>query len=132
MTRIEGAAGMAELIDAYDWEGSPIGPRSSWPPALRLTVDIALASGFPMLVFWSPDLTQIYNDAFVPILGARHPAALGQFAKDCWPEIWDTIGPLLHGVRETESPYGRKTCRSRSNATASQSRRTSRFHTAGF
>jgi hypothetical protein len=104
MTVMKGFAGMAELVDAYDWDGSPIGSRSSWPPALRLTVDLALASGFPMLVFWGSDLVQMYNDAFVPILGARHPAALGQVAERCWPEIWDTIGPLLHGVLETGEP----------------------------
>jgi hypothetical protein len=98
------AAGMAELIDAYDWEYSSIGSRASWPAALSLAIDIALASGFPMLVFWGPDLVQTYNDAFVPILGARHPAALGQAAERCWPEIWDTIGPLLHGVLETGDP----------------------------
>ena len=103
-TWMKASAGMAELIDAYDWDDSPIGPRSSWPPTLRLTVDIALASGFPMLVFWGSDLVQIYNDAFAPILGARHPAALGQVARRCWPEIWDTIGPLLLGVLETGEP----------------------------
>jgi PAS domain-containing protein/anti-sigma regulatory factor (Ser/Thr protein kinase) len=95
---------MAEAIDAYDWAGTPLGPRADWPPTLRLTVGLALASGFPMLVFWGRDLVQVYNDAFVPILGARHPAALGQAARDCWPEIWDTIGPLLRGVLETGEP----------------------------
>lgn len=95
---------MVELIDAYDWDDTAIGPRSSWPLTLRLSVDIALASGFPMVVFWGAELVQIYNDAFVPILGARHPAALGQAANDCWPEIWDTIGPLLRGVLETGEP----------------------------
>ena len=104
MTSTTASAGMAEFIDAFDWRDCRIGERASWPPALRLTVDIALASGFPMLVFWGRDLVQIYNDAFVPILGARHPAALGQRAQECWPEIWDTIGPLLHGVLETGQP----------------------------
>ena len=92
---------MPGLLDAYDWSASPIGSRSAWPSALRVAVDIALASGFPMLVFWGAELVQVYNDAFVPILGARHPAALGQVARECWPEIWDTIGPLLHGVFAT-------------------------------
>ena len=104
MTLVKAPAGMAELVDAYHWDGSPIGSRCAWPLTLRLTVDIALASGFPMLVFWGPDLVQVYNDAFVPILGARHPAALGQVAERCWPEIWDTIGPLLRGVLETGEP----------------------------
>ena len=104
MATTAASAGMAELIDAYDWSATPIGSRSSWPVTLRVIVDVALASGFPKLMFWGPGLVQIYNDAFVPILGARHPAALGQTAENCWLEIWDTIGPLLHGVLETGKP----------------------------
>jgi hypothetical protein len=95
---------MAALIDTFDWERSAIGPRAGWPATLRLMVGVALRTRFPMLVFWGGDLVQIYNDAFVPILGSRHAAALGQFARDCWPEIWDTIGPLLHGTFETAAP----------------------------
>jgi signal transduction histidine kinase/DNA-binding NarL/FixJ family response regulator len=53
-----------------------------------------------MIIFWGPELVQLYNDAYVPILGARHPAALGQRARDCWPEIWDAIEPMLQGVLE--------------------------------
>lgn len=87
---------MASRIERFDWGGTPLGPRSGWPATLRLMVGIALKTRFPMLVFWGRDLVQVYNDAFVPILGARHPGALGQFARDCWPEIWNTIGPLLH------------------------------------
>jgi hypothetical protein len=77
-TWIEGFRRHGGTHRRVDWDDSAIGPRSSWPPALRLTVDIALASGFPMLVFWGAGPVQIYNDAFVPILGARHPSALGQ------------------------------------------------------
>src|SRR5947209_16387976 len=31
----------------------------------------------------------------------KHPYALGQRAQECWPEIWDEIGPILHEVRTT-------------------------------
>lgn len=95
---------MAGRIQRFDWNGTPLGPQSAWPATLRLMVGIALKTRFPMLVFWGRDLVQIYNDAFVPILGARHPGALGQFARDCWPEIWDTIGPLLHEAFENGEP----------------------------
>ncbi len=95
---------MADQIDEFDWAQSPLGPRAEWPATLRLMVGVALRTRFPMLVFWGRDLVQIYNDAFVPILGARHPAALGQFARDCWPEIWDTIGPLLRETFEAGVP----------------------------
>ncbi len=98
---MEGSGEMPERIRAYGWEQTALGPREQWPQSLRLMAGVALKTRFPMLVFWGRDLIQVYNDAFVPILGARHPAALGQFARDCWPEIWDTIGPLLNGVFAT-------------------------------
>jgi anti-sigma regulatory factor (Ser/Thr protein kinase) len=95
---------MAERIAAFDWTANPLGPQERWAASLRLMVSAAIRTRFPMLVFWGPDLIQAYNDAFVPILGRRHPAALGQPARECWPEIWDTIGPMLTGVFETGEP----------------------------
>jgi PAS domain S-box-containing protein len=51
---------------------------------------------------WGQELRQFYNDAYRPILGTtKHPQALGQGAKECWPEIWDEIGPMLHTVLTT-------------------------------
>lgn len=97
------ADGMATRIFSHDW-GPTLGSIETWPGTLDLIVGIALKSRFPMLVFWGPELVQIYNDAFVPILGRRHPTALGQLARDCWPEIWDTIGPLLEGAFRTGEP----------------------------
>jgi PAS domain-containing protein/anti-sigma regulatory factor (Ser/Thr protein kinase) len=96
--------GMAERIDSFDWSRTVLGARADWPASLRVMVNVALRTRFPMLVFWGRDLIQLYNDAFVPILGARHPAALAQPARECWPEIWDTIGPLLHGALEAGEP----------------------------
>jgi hypothetical protein len=30
-----------------------------------------------MLLWWGPTFCSIYNDAYAPILGAKHPWALG-------------------------------------------------------
>ncbi|HET8775501.1 MAG TPA: ATP-binding protein [Thermoanaerobaculia bacterium] len=90
---------MQELVDAFDWAATPIGPRDSWPQSLRTSVSICLASRFPILVWWGPDLTKIYNDAYAPILGDKHPRALGARGRDVWPEIWPVIGPMLDQVR---------------------------------
>ena len=58
-----------------------------------------LASGYQMLVVWGPTFLQFYNDAFQPILGAKHPAALGQTSAECWSEIWqDMVSPMFHQV----------------------------------
>ncbi len=101
---VDRTAGMAGRIESFDWVRSPLGPRSEWPATLRLMVGIALKTRFPMVIFWGRDLVQVYNDAYVPILGARDAGALGQFARDSWPEIWDTIGPLLQSAFETGEP----------------------------
>ncbi len=57
-----------------------------------------------MMVFWGRDLVQIYNDGYRPLIGDKHPAAFGQRAEDCFPEIWHVIGPMLHGVMDTGVP----------------------------
>src|ERR1051326_7040682 len=90
---------MGNLMRSLDWSATPVGPPSSWPQSLRTTISILLDSRFPMLVLWGPELVQFYNDAFRPILGrTKHPAALGQPARECWSEIWDVIGTMFDGV----------------------------------
>lgn len=90
-----GGGEMGALMREYDWAATPLGPVSSWPQSLRTSVSICLASQFPMLILWGSEHVQIYNDAFCPILGAKHPQALGQRAVQCWTEIWEVISPLF-------------------------------------
>lgn len=89
------------LCRDHGWAATPLGPVESWPQSLRTAVSICLASGFPTLVMWGPDLVQIYNDDFRSVLQDKHPAALGQRARDCWPEIWEMIGPMYQSVLDT-------------------------------
>lgn len=89
------AGEMAARLRAFDWSRTPLGPIDTWPQSLRLAVGICLGSRFPMFVWWGRELINIYNDAYRPILGARHPAALGQPAARIWGEIWDVVGAQL-------------------------------------
>ncbi|NUR91472.1 MAG: hypothetical protein HOY71_45995, partial [Nonomuraea sp.] len=91
---------MGALMRAHPWERTPLGPLESWPQSLNSSVSICLASRFPMIIFWGPELAQVYNDAYVPILGSKHPGSLGQPADQCWREIWGVIGPMLCQVME--------------------------------
>ncbi len=85
---------MGALARAFDWVSTPIGASEGWPQSLRTTVRLVLASHHPMLVWWGPDLIQVYNDAFRQTLGPQvHPSALGQPARTCWAETWDLLGP---------------------------------------
>ena len=93
--------GLRELVASKDWSATALGPIAGWSEALRTTVETCLGSRFPVIIFWGPELVQVYNDAYAPIIGAKHPQALGQTAEQCFPEIWDVIGPMLHGVLDS-------------------------------
>jgi PAS domain S-box-containing protein len=84
---------MGALFRAFDWASTPIGSADSWPESLRTMVGVVLANPFPMLIWWGPELRHLYNDAYRPMLGAKHPASLGQPASEVWAEIWHIVGP---------------------------------------
>src|SRR5258707_2163021 len=65
---------MGERISAFDWSRTAIGPIESWSPSLQMMVKFLLANRFPLLLWWGPRFIQIYNDAYRPILGAKHPS----------------------------------------------------------
>jgi signal transduction histidine kinase len=92
---------MRAMVQAYPWEATPLGAISVWPASLRTAVSIVLNSANPMFLWWGEQLTQIYNDAYVPCFGeGKHPQALGQAGHACWPETWSIIGPQIDAVRE--------------------------------
>ena len=73
-----GGGEMGALIRSKDWADTPLGPVEGWPRSLKTVVFLMLNSRYPMFVWWGRELTNLYNDAYIPMLGARHPEALGQ------------------------------------------------------
>lgn len=51
-----------------------------------------------MFVWWGPELINIYNDAYAPVLGKRHPDVLGKPARQIWSDIWPDIAADVEGV----------------------------------
>ena len=101
---ISGEGEMASLIRNKDWRFTGIGDIAHWPQALRTSVGICLQTKFPALIMWGNDLVYIYNDAYREIIGKKHPAALGEKAKDVWIDLWDTIGAKLQNfLKDTVS-----------------------------
>jgi PAS domain S-box-containing protein len=89
---LDGGGKMGALMRAHDWSRSPLGPPMGWPDALKAAVATCLASRFPMVVWWGPDLIMLYNDAWQPILGVtKHPAGLGRPGAESWPETWPIV-----------------------------------------
>jgi PAS domain S-box-containing protein len=99
-----GQSALARRMRQYDWSRSPLGTSPQWPPSLRSALGICLGSSFPIAIYWGPHLALLYNDAWSPILGSKHPWALGRAAIEVWPELWDTIGPMFEQVKATAEP----------------------------
>ncbi|MBV9750651.1 MAG: PAS domain S-box protein [Acetobacteraceae bacterium] len=99
-----GGGEMGGLMRSLDWSRTALGPVASWPQSLRTSVSTCLNCAFPILLWWGPELVMLYNDEYAPILGVKHPAAMGQRGAECWPEIWDVIGPMLRQVLDEGQP----------------------------
>ncbi|MET8849173.1 SpoIIE family protein phosphatase [Amycolatopsis sp. NPDC004625] len=95
-----GTSRMAARMRDFDWTSSPLGEPRDWPPSLTTAVRICLTSRFPMIVWWGPQLRFLYNDAYLPLLGTKHPA-LDKPGSEVWAEIWHIIGPMLDSVMTT-------------------------------
>ncbi|HEY6810606.1 MAG TPA: hypothetical protein VIZ70_05725, partial [Propionibacteriaceae bacterium] len=97
---------MRSVYEQLDWSATVLGPRDSWPALLRLLVDLCLDSEFPVQISWGPELLVLYNDAYIPLLGAdKHPWALGRPASEVGPHLWPASEPHLREVMQTGRPY---------------------------
>jgi PAS domain S-box-containing protein len=96
-----GDSEMARLMRSHDWSQTPFGDIETWPQSLRSSLSICLNSRFPIAIYWGQDSILLYNDAWRPIVGDKHPWALGRAGREVWSEIWDDIGPELASVLAT-------------------------------
>jgi PAS domain S-box-containing protein len=96
---------MGALVRDRDWSASPLGPVCDWPDRLVSLVEVVLASKAPMFLLWGPERTFIYNDAYIPVLGQRHPWALGRGMAEVWPEVQEQIGPIIDQAYSGRSSY---------------------------
>ncbi|MDF5712655.1 MAG: PAS domain S-box protein [Rhizonema sp. NSF051] len=83
---------------AFDWSHTSVGAVETWSPGLWTAASISLTAQIPTMVLWGTHLIQIYNDAYRRILGNKHPQAIGQPTRECWPEVWDIHEPIYKAV----------------------------------
>src|SRR5215831_1589496 len=98
---LEGGGELAPLIASIDWSTTPLGPLATWPQSLRTALSICLNSRFPIAIWWGTHGIQFYNEAYLPVVGAKHPGSMGQPAAECWAEAWPVVGPLYDQVFTT-------------------------------
>ena len=104
MNWLQSSSDMAERVRQHDWANTPLGPLEHWPDVLKTTVALCFASSFPQAIVWGPQLTTLYNDAFIPILGNK-PYALGRPFSEIWSEVWDDISPIANAAFQGHATY---------------------------
>ncbi len=99
LTFLDGGGEMGARMREFDWARTSLGPVESWPQSLRSTLSMLLPSKAQIILFWGPEFTVFYNDAYRPVFGGKHPSMLGKPGREAWIEIWDRVlHDLLAGV----------------------------------
>ncbi|MET3429310.1 signal transduction histidine kinase/FixJ family two-component response regulator [Actinoplanes tereljensis] len=104
-TAFERGGEMGRRMLELDWSASPLGPPASWPAELINAVATMLASRAQIIIFFGPEYCALYNDAYIPALGSKHPDNLGRPGRKMWAEAWTLLQELFGGVRENDSSY---------------------------
>ncbi len=97
-TLFRGGGQAGDALRACDWSRTPLGPPAGWPASLRAHVRAMLHTRQATCIFWGPDYVNFYNDGFIPLLGEKHPHAMGQGARQVWSDAWPVVGELLDRV----------------------------------
>lgn len=90
-----------KLIFNIDWSKSALGPRDQWSSELRHMSRFLLADTSPAILFWGEPSCIIYNDAYLPILGNKHPESMGMDASQVFSTIWDQLSGKISAQRRT-------------------------------
>jgi signal transduction histidine kinase/CheY-like chemotaxis protein len=105
---LTGGGFMGALMKDHGWSKSPLGNPEHWTPSLKTAVGLLLQAEAQIVLFWGPEFVALYNDAYAPTIGDKHPRALGRPARENWAELWDDLEPLLQGVRDTAKTFSAK------------------------
>ncbi|WP_119139388.1 ATP-binding protein [Pseudomonas reidholzensis] len=100
-----GGGTVSTLLQSLDWAASPLGAPQDWSASLKTLMATILPAKAQIVLFWGADYVSLYNDAYAPTIGAKHPRALGRPGQENWSELWHDLEPLLRGVRETGETF---------------------------
>jgi CheY-like chemotaxis protein len=75
----------AGLAASSNWNATAFGDCATWPPTLRLSMDIMLGAPWPMLLVWGPKQIVAFNQAYAALAGPQHPPAPGGMVPSLAP-----------------------------------------------
>ncbi|WP_426000454.1 PAS domain-containing protein [Caulobacter sp. DWR1-3-2b1] len=101
---LTGGGEMGALLRVHDWSTSPLSHPSTWPQALRTAVSLMLGAAQPIYVAWGPELTSLYNDGYLAIVGTKHPC-IGLPFFELWAEIEEQFRPIVEKTLAGEAQH---------------------------
>lgn len=80
-----------QLVRSVNWAATSLGPVERWPYDLRIMSNFVMTCPFPAAMYWGPDLVTMYNEAYIPLAGRKHPELMGKTYLEGWAEVWDAV-----------------------------------------
>ncbi|KZV98649.1 hypothetical protein EXIGLDRAFT_763323 [Exidia glandulosa HHB12029] len=77
-----------QLITAYPWHTTSLGPLDDWLPEFKSCVLGILDMPDSVCVWVGEGPIAVYNDSYPKLLGNKHPHALGKPFREVHSEIW--------------------------------------------
>lgn len=84
-----------QFIRHVDWSTTDLGPMQTWRRELRQVVRFMIADTAPAILYWGPNSTIVYNEAYIPLVKERHPTMIGQNAPDVFPDFWNYFEEII-------------------------------------
>jgi len=82
------ASGGRQAMAGHDWSRCEAGPPETWPPLLRLTVDILLDLPLPALLMWGREQAMFFNAAYADLSGIAPERIPGGSVPPMPPAAW--------------------------------------------
>ncbi|KAI8963578.1 hypothetical protein F5Y11DRAFT_319146 [Daldinia sp. FL1419] len=92
---------LQKFIFNVDWSKLTLGPRHQWCSELRHISRFLLADTSPAVLFWGESSCVIYNEAYLPMLGNKHPESMGMDASQVFSTIWNQLSGDISEQRRT-------------------------------
>jgi hypothetical protein len=89
-----------QYFRSVDWANTSLGPMHTWCPQLRCVVNMLLNDSYPAIIFWGEDVTMIYNEPYIEIIGLLHPC-MGKSARVAAAQYWIFFQPLVDHINAT-------------------------------
>ncbi|KAK0204649.1 hypothetical protein DFS33DRAFT_1259677 [Desarmillaria ectypa] len=94
---------IGRLTFDFDWASTPLGPMHAWPQSLKSIVSIMLSNPSQSCIFWGPERTLLYNEAWAKGSASKHPHMFGKPGRVAFSEIWETFSKHCDAVYQGQA-----------------------------